>query len=116
MFPSCIPPEASSLTETTSINLAKQIQQVFISTPLSNQDIATTYINQGSGGTPILLIHGFDSSLLEFRRLLPILAAQQSTYAVDLLGFGFTQRNLNIPLNPEVIQMGFNIFWIKGDI
>lgn len=111
MFPSCIPAEASSLTEATSINLAKQIQQVFISTPLSNQDIATTYINQGSGGTPILLIHGFDSSLLEFRRLLPILAAQQSTYAVDLLGFGFTQRNLNIPLNPENIKTHLYYFW-----
>ncbi|HEY9768228.1 MAG TPA: alpha/beta hydrolase [Coleofasciculaceae cyanobacterium] len=111
MFPSCIPPEASSLTEATSIDLAKQIQQVFISTSLSNQDIATTYINQGSGGTPILLIHGFDSSLLEFRRLLPILAAQQSTYAVDLLGFGFTQRNLDIPLNSENIKTHLNLFW-----
>ncbi len=111
MFPSCIPPEASNLTESTSIALAQQIQQAFIPTPLIRENIATTYVNQGSSGTPILLIHGFDSSLLEFRRLLPILAAQQSTYAVDLLSFGFTQRNLDIPLNPENIKIHLYHFW-----
>lgn len=111
MFPSCIPPEASNLTESTSIALAKQIQQALIPTPLSKQDIATTYVHQGNSGTPILLIHGFDSSLLEFRRLLPILAQQQSTYAVDLLSFGFTQRNLAIPLNPENIKTHLYHFW-----
>ena len=111
MFPSSIPPEASSLNESNSIALAKQVQQAFIPTPLSKEDVATTYVSQGSGGTPILLIHGFDSSLLEFRRLVPILAAQQSTYAVDLLGFGFTQRNLQIPLSPDNITTHLYHFW-----
>jgi pimeloyl-ACP methyl ester carboxylesterase len=104
MFPSYIPSAASNLTEATSIALAAQIKQVAIPTPLTTEAVATTYVSQGSGGTPILLIHGFDSSLLEFRRLLPLLAAQQSTYGVDLLGFGFTQRNLAIPQNPENIK------------
>ncbi|WP_442938694.1 alpha/beta fold hydrolase [Nostoc sp.] len=45
-----------------------------IATPLINQPVNTTYVKQGSGGTPILLIHGFDSSVLEFRRLLPLLS------------------------------------------
>ena len=111
MFPSCLPPEASNLTESTSIALAKQIQQTSVPTPLSQDGIATTYVNQGNSDTPILLIHGFDSSLLEFRRLLPILAARQSTWAVDLLGFGFTQRNLDIPLNPENIKTHLYYFW-----
>ena len=111
MFPSYIPAEASDLTESTSIDLAKQIKQAQVSTPLTQEDITTTYVNQGSGGTPILLIHGFDSSLLEFRRLLPLLATQQSTFAVDLLGFGFTQRNLEIPLNPENIKTHLYHFW-----
>lgn len=111
MFPSYIPAEASNLTESTSIAIAKQIQQTAIATPLSEKDVVTTYVNQGSGGTPILLIHGFDSSLLEFRRLLPILAKHYSTYAVDLLGFGFTQRNLAIPLNPENLKIHLYHFW-----
>jgi pimeloyl-ACP methyl ester carboxylesterase len=111
MFPSYIPADASGLIESTSINLAKQIKQALIPTSLSQSDIATTYVNIGSGGIPILLIHGFDSSLLEFRRLLPILATQQSTFAVDLLGFGFTQRNLDIPLNSENIKTHLHHFW-----
>ena len=113
MFPSCLPPEARNLTESASIALATQIQQTSIVIPSFKDSIATTYVNQGSGGIPILLIHGFDSSLLEFRRLLPILARQQSTWAVDLLGFGFTQRNLKIPLNPENIKTHLYYFWQK---
>ena len=41
---------------------------------------------------PVVLIHGFDSSNLEFRRLGSRLAARGlDTYAVDLLGWGYTQ-------------------------
>ena len=111
MFPSCIPPEASSLTESTSIALAQKIQQASIPTALSKDDIATTYIREGEGSTLILLIHGFDSSLLEFRRLLPLLAQKQITWAVDLLGFGFTARKLEIPLNPANIKTHLYHFW-----
>ncbi|CAN0313590.1 unnamed protein product, partial [Hapterophycus canaliculatus] len=40
---------------------------------------------------PILMLHGFDSSLLEFRRLLPKLGELGAeAYAVDVLGWGFT--------------------------
>ena len=111
MFPSYIPAQASNLTEATSIALVKQIRQIDISTPLSEENVATTYVHQGTGNAPILLIHGFDSSLLEFRRLLPILASRHATYALDLLGFGFTQRNLAIPLNPENIKTHLYYFW-----
>lgn len=111
MFPSCLPSEASNLTESSSIALAQKIQQASISTPLNPDDIATTYINEGKGDNPLLLLHGFDSSLLEFRRLLPLLATQNSTWALDLLGFGFTQRNLDIPLNPANIKTHLYHFW-----
>jgi pimeloyl-ACP methyl ester carboxylesterase len=43
-------------------------------------------------GPPLLLLHGFDSSLLEFRRLVPLLAAQHRLIIPDLYGFGFTPR------------------------
>ncbi|MEO0837060.1 MAG: alpha/beta hydrolase [Cyanobacteria bacterium J06642_3] len=111
MFPSYLPPEASNLIESTSVEMAQQIQQGMIPTSLHQEEIKTSFVNQGSQGVPILLIHGFDSSLLEFRRLLPRLAKQQSTYAVDLLGFGFTQRNLDIPLNPDNIKTHLHDFW-----
>mmetsp|Transcript_15679 Transcript_15679/g.23151 ORF Transcript_15679/g.23151 Transcript_15679/m.23151 type:complete len:413 (-) Transcript_15679:599-1837(-) len=41
---------------------------------------------------PLMLVHGLDSSCLEYRRLGPKLAALGiDTYAVDLLGWGYTQ-------------------------
>jgi len=41
---------------------------------------------------PVIFVHGFDSSCLEYRRLGSRLAARGvDTYAVDLLGWGFTQ-------------------------
>lgn len=111
MFPSFIPPEANNLTESASIALTKQIKLASVSTTLNAEAINTAYVRQGVGNPPILLIHGFDSSLLEFRRLLPLLAGRRETWAVDLLGFGFSDRNLNIPLNPENIKTHLYYFW-----
>jgi pimeloyl-ACP methyl ester carboxylesterase len=43
-------------------------------------------------GPPVLLLHGFDSSFLEFRRLAPLLAAHHRLVIPDLHGFGFSPR------------------------
>ena len=43
-------------------------------------------------GPPLLLLHGFDSSFLEFRRLAPLLAQRHQLFIPDLFGFGFTPR------------------------
>ena len=106
-----LPTEIAHLTESTSIALAQSIEQMAISTSLSKQPIPTTYVRQGSGGTPILLLHGFDSSVFEFRRLLPLLAAENETWAVDLLGFGFTERLAGIPFSPAAIKTHLYYFW-----
>ncbi|ERT04000.1 alpha/beta hydrolase fold family protein [Lyngbya aestuarii BL J] len=111
MFPSFLPATVQKLTESTSINLAKQIEHQPISTPLRKQPIVTSYVHQGQGGTPILLLHGFDSSVLEFRRLLPRLAPQNETWAVDLLGFGFTERDVNVQISPRAIGTHLYGFW-----
>jgi pimeloyl-ACP methyl ester carboxylesterase len=99
------------LTESTSIFLAQSIESHAIATPLSTDAIATTYVHQGKGGTPILLLHGFESSVLEFRRLLPLLATENETWAVDLLGFGFTDRIAGIPFSPSAIKTHLYYFW-----
>jgi pimeloyl-ACP methyl ester carboxylesterase len=111
MSNSFLPPEIAQLTESTSIAFAQSIQQISITTPLSEQSIATTYVYQGNGGTPILLLHGFDSSVFEFRRLLPLLAAKNETWAVDLLGFGFTERLAGLPFSPTAIKTHLYYFW-----
>ena len=111
MFADFLPAEVALLSEAASIALAQQITREAVSTPLSFDPIATAYVHQGSGGTPILLLHGFDSSVFEFRRLLPLLAAQQETWAVDLLGFGFTDRPIAVSFNPTAIKTHLHAFW-----
>ncbi|WP_017655578.1 alpha/beta fold hydrolase [Fortiea contorta] len=111
MFPSFLPAAVAQLTDTDAIAIAQNIQSQAIAIPVTNQPITTTYVTQGSGGIPILLIHGFDSSVLEFRRLLPLLAVSQETWAVDLLGFGFTDRLAKIEFSPNVIKTHLYYFW-----
>ncbi|HHP7231901.1 MAG TPA: alpha/beta fold hydrolase [Xenococcaceae cyanobacterium] len=111
MFPDYIPTDANKLTEATSIALVKQIQLESITTSFSTEPIPTSFVKQGVGNTPILLLHGFDSSLLEFRRLLPLLAATQLVYAVDLLGFGFSDRLANLPYSVAGIREHLYYFW-----
>lgn len=111
MFPNFLPKAVGQLTESASIALAQSIQTTAIATPLINQPVTTTYVKQGSGGTPILLIHGFDSSVLEFRRLLPLLSGDNETWAVDLLGFGFTDRLSGIAYSPTAIKTHLYYFW-----
>ncbi len=106
-----LPELVEQLTEPTSIALAQSIQRTAIATPLSDSAIATAYVHQGSGGIPILLLHGFDSSVLELRRLLPLLAAENETWAVDLLGFGFTDRITGIQFSPNAIKIHLYYFW-----
>ncbi|MBD2613342.1 MAG: alpha/beta fold hydrolase [Nostoc sp. ZfuVER08] len=111
MFPNFLPQTVGQLTEPASITLAQNIQTTALTTPLINEPITTAYVKQGSGGTPILLIHGFDSSVLEFRRLLPLLAGNNETWAVDLLGFGFTDRLSGIAYSPSAIKIHLYDFW-----
>lgn len=111
MFPSFLPAAVGQLTEPLSIALAQSIQSQAISTPLSPESITTTYVHQGSGGTPILLVHGFDSSVLEFRRLLPLLAEKNEIWAVDLLGFGFTDRQPDVAYSSVAIKTHLYYFW-----
>lgn len=106
-----LPQSIAQLTESTSIALAQSIQRVAVTTPLTPEPIATTYVRQGSGNTPILLVHGFDSSVFEFRRLLPLLAAKNETWAVDLLGFGFTERAAGVPFSQRAIATHLYYFW-----
>ena len=54
-------------------------------------------------GDPILFLHGFDSSLLEFRRIYPYLKNHFQLIIPDLLGFGFSPRIFNNKYNPENI-------------
>lgn len=50
--------------------------------------------------------------MLEFRCLLPLLAAHNETWAVDLLGFGFTERVQGMTFDPPAIKTHLYYFWL----
>jgi pimeloyl-ACP methyl ester carboxylesterase len=54
-------------------------------------------------GPPVLLLHGFDSSFLEFRRLAPLLTGSQRLFIPDLHGFGFSPRPATGPFGPAAV-------------
>jgi len=58
-----------------------------------------------SSKVPLILVHGFDSSCLEYRRLGPKLAARGiDTYAVDILGWGFSDLRGTIDGTPRTMR------------
>ena len=54
-------------------------------------------------GEPILFLHGFDSSFLEFRRIIPFLKTNFKLIIPDLFGFGFSPRISGINYTPKNI-------------
>lgn len=64
---------------------------------------------------PVLLLHGFDSSSLEFRRLLPLLEQKLETWAVDLVGWGFSDSGAashkDMQLGPKQKRDHLYAFW-----
>jgi pimeloyl-ACP methyl ester carboxylesterase len=111
MFPSFLPSSVDRLTQPESIEFASQIQRTDIITSLLLQAIATSYVCQGAGGIPIVFLHGFDSSIFEFRRIIPIIAAHREVWAIDLLGFGFTARLPDCPFSSASIRTHLEAFW-----
>lgn len=49
------------------------------------------YIKQGKG-KPLILVHGFAGSTYTWRNLMPLLADQYTIYALDVLGFGLSDK------------------------
>lgn len=64
---------------------------------------------------PVLLLHGFDSSSLEFRRVLPLLEKKLETWAVDLVGWGFSDSGAashkDMRLGPQQKRDHLYAFW-----
>ncbi len=109
MLSSAVIAAAQQLTEQTSIDFFQKIQFQPVSIAGSSRPVSTSFVRQGHGGTPMLFIHGFDSSLLEFRRLFPLLTGE--AWAIDLLGFGFTDRPLGLDYSPTLIRSHLHQFW-----
>lgn len=105
-YPDFFPPEAAEVEEPAAQQMMASMQRV----PLSVEglgEVATAFVGPASPDPDrpaFVLLHGFDSSNLEFRRFLPLLSAVADVYAVDLAGWGFTDAGFaaapDTPLGP----------------
>mmetsp|Transcript_41128 Transcript_41128/g.97723 ORF Transcript_41128/g.97723 Transcript_41128/m.97723 type:complete len:201 (+) Transcript_41128:98-700(+) len=104
---SFLPSELASITEPAAIEMAAQLRQIPVFTPGAEEAVNTACVGPveakiKTSENPVVLLHGFDSSSLEFRRLYPLLASQTETWAVDLIGWGFTEAGFGRSLhNPR---------------
>jgi pimeloyl-ACP methyl ester carboxylesterase len=55
------------------------------------------HVEQTGSGESVVLLHGFGGSVYSWRKVVPALAASHRVVAIDLNGFGYTQR----PRHPE---------------
>lgn len=53
-----------------------------------SDDVTIHYVTAGSGGSPVLLVHGWPETWWAFRAVIPILAQTHRVIALDLRGFG----------------------------
>jgi len=78
-----------SLLDPLGLDLANDIKWIKLN---QNWNSLKFPVAVGGKGQPLLLLHGFDSSFLEFRRIYRSLKRNFQVIIPDLLGFGFSPR------------------------
>ncbi|WP_269622782.1 alpha/beta fold hydrolase [Prochlorococcus marinus] len=79
------------LLDPLAVNLTKCVKWAYLD-GLSDSKSELYPIAVVGEGKPLLLLHGFDSCFLEFRRLTPLLKDKFMLIIPDLFGFGFCPR------------------------
>lgn len=116
-----IPPEPlAEIREGRVKEMAARYQQIYLQLPeeVSNgRPVGAAFVGpeaecQDSGKPPVLLLHGFDSSALEFRRLLPELESLGvGVHFLDLLGWGFGDSEGVQDFSPAAKRAHLYAFW-----
>ena len=86
-----------SIQDPAGLNISKDVKWIKLDAKWNYAEFPV--VIKGSG-TPVLFLHGFDSSFLEFRRIYPFLKNKFQLIIPDLLGFGFTPRIASNEYNP----------------
>jgi pimeloyl-ACP methyl ester carboxylesterase len=68
-------------------------------------DLLTRYRVWGSGGSPVVLVHGAAESADTWERLAAILARDHRVYALDLDGSGYTRRRAPYTVDHQARQL-----------
>lgn len=119
--PEFFPEQAREVKEQAALDVMAGMQRSTITAPSLTCPVETAYLGpseekcQHKDQAPVLLLHGFDSSSLEFRRLLPLLEQKLETWAVDLVGWGFSDSGAathsDMKLGPKQKRDHMYAFW-----
>jgi len=92
-----------AIAEPAALRMASALRAVDVPVPrgVCERPIRTSYYytaDAAADAPVVVLLHGFDSSCLEWRRLAPALEDEGlAVLAVDILGWGFTERPQDVP-------------------
>ncbi|KAJ8440867.1 hypothetical protein Cgig2_022723 [Carnegiea gigantea] len=92
-FPSFLPEDVDNIKDTFARNLAQRIERLPVQVPFLKTSIMSSCVRPVMQGRtdPVVLLHGFDSSVLEWRYVYPLLEeAGVDAWAIDILGWGFS--------------------------
>ncbi|MEX0589046.1 MAG: alpha/beta fold hydrolase [Cyanobium sp.] len=95
---------ARSLKDSQGRDLAAQVQWWRLPELEASDGLEPWPVAVLGEGPPVLLLHGFDSSFLEFRRLAPLLAGGAQLFIPDLYGFGFCPRPTSGDYSPRGVM------------
>ncbi|XP_022876963.1 uncharacterized protein LOC111395194 isoform X1 [Olea europaea var. sylvestris] len=113
-FPSFLPKEVENIKDSFARTLSSRIERLPVHVSFSKNCIMSSCVKPKTSDNtdPLVLLHGFDSSCLEWRYMFPLLEeAGLETWAVDILGWGFSDlekvRSFNVTSKREHLYQ----FW-----
>ncbi|GLT27560.1 hypothetical protein SLA2020_025470 [Shorea laevis] len=113
-FPSFLPKQVDKIKDPFARKLAARIERLPVNVNFSESSIMSSCVKPiiESKENPVVLLHGFDSSCLEWRYAYPLLEeAGLETWAVDILGWGFSDLGRLTLCDVESKRQHFFQFW-----
>ncbi|KAB1206736.1 putative hydrolase YugF [Morella rubra] len=113
-FPSFLPKEVENIKDRFARKLATRIERLPVSVSFSENPIMSSCVRPliRSKTSPVVLLHGFDSSCLEWRYTHPLLEeAGLEAWAVDILGWGFSDLERLPPCDGASKREHFYQLW-----
>ncbi|KAL7232238.1 hypothetical protein ACSBR2_010296 [Camellia fascicularis] len=113
-FPSFLPKEVHKIKDPFARTLAQRIQRLPVQIEFSESCIMSSCVKpiRQCESNPVVLLHCFDSSCLEWRCTYPLLEeAGLEVWAVDVLGWGFSDLETLPPCNAATKRYHLYQLW-----
>jgi len=113
-FPAFLPKEVHQIKDPFARTLAQRIQRLPVQIGFSESCIMSSCVKpiRQDETNPVVLLHCFDSSCLEWRRTYPLLEeAGLEVWAVDVLGWGFSDLEILPPCDAATKRFHLYQLW-----